>query len=43
MKDQVSNEEQAYWYFKVNGETCTDFEVVVRQTDNEAFIKVRPR
>ncbi len=42
VEDKASTDEQAYWYFKVNGETCTDFEVVIRQPDGEAFIKVRP-
>ena len=43
VEDKASTDEQAFWYFKVNGETCTDFEVVLRQADGEAFIKVRPR
>jgi hypothetical protein len=43
VQDKVSYEEQSSWYFKMNGETCIDYEVIIRPMDGTAFIKVRPR
>jgi hypothetical protein len=43
VKDKVSSENQSSWYFKINGETCIDYEVIIRQPDGKAFIQVRPR
>jgi hypothetical protein len=43
VKDKSSDETQSYWYFKVNGETSLDYEVIVREPDFHSFIRVRPR
>jgi hypothetical protein len=43
VQDASSSEDQSYWYFKLNGETCIDYEVIIRKQDRNAFIKVRPR
>ncbi|TLX16155.1 hypothetical protein [Rhizobium sp. MHM7A] len=43
VKDKVSNEDQSSWYFKLNGETCIDYEVIIRHPDDKAFVQVRPR
>jgi hypothetical protein len=42
VKDPVSSDVQSYWYFKVNGESCIDYEVIINQPDAAAFVKVRP-
>lgn len=42
VKDPVSSDVQSYWYFKVNGETCIDYEVIIHQPDAAAFVKIRP-
>lgn len=43
VKDKVSTEDQSSWYFKLNGETSIDYEVIIRHPEGKAFVQVRPR
>lgn len=43
VKDSVSRDDQEYWYFRVNGETSADYEVIIRRPDRKAFIRIRPQ